>query len=139
MRIAILLIVLTPILSFGQLRTFHCNDVGFKMKTEIISNEWGTLDTLQLVYFEEKEEGDPVFTFYSYQDQGGDCNNLFWMKETLTVEGNQLVLLSHRFQKTGIDPIPEWRKRIYSVKADNSLELIYDRYKYYESSDWVDE
>ncbi|XOV65907.1 MAG: hypothetical protein ACFHU9_09750 [Fluviicola sp.] len=137
MRILFLLFSLVPVVSFGQQCTFYCNDFGFTMKTEIIPNEWGTLDTLQLVYFEAKEEGDPVITIYSYQDQGGDCNNLFWMKESLTVEGTRLVLLSHHFQITGINPIPEWQKRIYVLKNDRSLQLIYDRYKYYGRSEWV--
>lgn len=138
-KTSLLALLILPLLAFGQDSTAVFGKDIFASIEVTEENEWGTTDTLHLLYAELGEVTDPILEYYSFQDQGGDCNNLFWMKESLTFEDNQIILLSHYFQKTGIDPIPEWRKRIYVVNSPGELELIYDRYKYYDSDEWVEE
>lgn len=133
----ILIFVIFPIIAYSQENSFSINKHSFKITTSIEDNEWNTQDTIKKLY--RLKDGKKVLHFYTYKDNGGDCNNLFWLKETMTIQGDSLIFTTHYFQKTGIDPIPEWRKQIYIVQDDGVLSPVYDRYKYYDSSEWVEE
>lgn len=129
-------------LPFGtnaQLENLSVGKTQFVLKTEIVENEWETKDTLQTIYRLSEGDREPELTLATYLDQGGDCNNLFWMRETIEVINDELVLTSHYFQKTGIDPIPEWRKRVYAIGEKGEMVLISDKYRYHNSGEWVDE
>lgn len=137
LKIISFLLLLISCSTYSQNKTLDVNNQKFSIETRIIDNEWNTQDTLKSLM--RKSDGKEVLLFYTYKDNGGDCNNLFWTKETLTVEGNKIIVLTHYFQKTGIDPIPEWRKRIFKVEKEGTLIAEYDKLKYYHSSEWVDE
>ena len=84
---------------------------------EVVDNEWETKDTINTLIRIENGKLQPILKYYIYKDEGGDCNNLFWDKETMVLDGDSLIFTTHYFQKTGIDPIPEWRKQIYQVNS----------------------
>lgn len=138
-RLFLLLLIVLPFGTNAQLETFRIGGTQFVLETEIVENEWETKDTLQTIYRLSEGDREPELTLATYLDQGGDCNNLFWMRETIEVINDELVLTSHYFQKTGIDPIPEWRKRMYTLNEKGELVLSSDKYKYYHSDEWVDE
>jgi hypothetical protein len=114
------------------------NNHTFEIRTEVVKNEWETQDTVRTLYRLEEGNAMELLKFYAYKDDGGDCNNLFWNKESMRIEGNQLIFTTHYYQKTGIDPIHEWRKQIYKVNTEGKLILTFDKYRYYHSSEWVD-
>ena len=75
----------------------------------------------------------------NFKDNGGDCNNLFWLKESFEINADTIIFTTDYLQKTGIDPIPQERKQIYIVEADGKLKLIYDKYRLIDSNEWVSE
>ena len=115
------------------------NGFHFQTDSEVIENEWQTKDTVKKLYRLEEGKLIYVLSFYPYKDEGGDCNNLFWNKESLKVEGNHFVFLTHYFQKTGLDPIPEFREQIYEVDKFGKLKMTSEKYKYYNSKEWLAE
>ncbi len=138
-RFFLFLLFLLPFGVSAQVEILTIGGTQFSVETEVVENEWETRDTLQTIYRLVEGDREPELTFASYLDQGGDCNNLFWMRETIEVNDDELVLTSHYFQKTGMDPIPEWRKRIYTLNTNGEMILNSDKYKYYHSDEWVDE
>lgn len=137
LKIFSFLLLLISCSTYSQSKTLNVNNQKFRIETRIEDNEWNTQDTIKKLY--RLKDGKKVLHFYTYKDNGGDCNNLFWLKETMAIQGDSLIFTTHYFQKTGIDPIPEWRKQIYIVEDDGVLSPVYDRYKYYDSSEWVEE
>lgn len=133
-----LILVLLHHASFGQTDSLKINDYEFIVRTKVLPNEWETKDTVNELYRVENGSEVYVLNYFSFKDQGGDCNNLFWCKETIEVEGNRLLLVTQYFQKTGIDPIPTWRKQIYEVNHEGNVSRVYDKYRYYDNTDWVD-
>ena len=124
-------------LSIGQTLEFSIHDHHFVVLSTIVKNEWNTKDTLQELYRVENNCKKLLLKFYPYKDEGSDCNNFFWNKEKMTIKNDSLIFITHYFQKTKLDPIPEWRKQIYIVKPNGKLTLLYDKYKYYHSTKWV--
>ncbi|MGB1247446.1 MAG: hypothetical protein ACPG4Z_01070 [Chitinophagales bacterium] len=122
----------------GQTTSFTIKDYDFEIVIEIVNNEWESMDTVNKLY--RIEDGSPVYLlkFYSYKDKGGDCNNVFWDKETLEINSDNLIFTTQYFQKTGMDPIPEYRKQIYQVNSDGKLLLIYDKYKFRYDDEWTE-
>lgn len=133
----ILLFFLAPMLSFAQEEPILINNHEFNVVTEIVDNEWETKDTVNILFRNENGQPQQVLKYYSYKDRGGDCNNVFWNTESMEVQGDSVIFTTHFFQKTGIDPIPEWRKQVYLVNAKGELILIYDKLRYYNSTKWV--
>lgn len=113
-------------------------DIQLNVTNSIQKNEWGTNDTLYTIMATNSRFANNIVCF-RYKDDGGDCNNEFWTKETVEIYGDTLEILSHYFQKTGRDPIPEWRKRKYVIGANNEFILVFHRLKYYFSDQWVEE
>lgn len=131
------LLIVTLIISsltFSQTKKIAVNNHEFTIKTSFKKNDLETIDTIQKLYRGDKF----VLKFYKFHYEGGDCNNLFWNKETLEVKNDSLVFMTHYFQKTGLDPIPEFRKQIYKVGNKGRLKLVYDKYKYKNSNIWRD-
>ncbi len=139
MKIVMILIstFFLPVLLFSQEREFVIHNTQFTITVDSIKNEWDTYDKRNKLY--RKENGKLIYllTYYAYKDEGGDCNNLFWNEESLEVKNDSLVFLTHYFQHTGLDPIPEWRKQIYLVNPQGRLKLVYDKEKYYHQKKWV--
>lgn len=126
-----------PGLLFSQEQEFVVNNTLFVITADSVKNEWESYDKIKKLYRKEKRKMVYLLSFYSYKDEGGDCNNLFWNEETLTIQNDSLVFLTHYLQKTGIDPIPEWRKQVYVVNREGRLNLVYDHQKYYRQEEWV--
>lgn len=124
---------------FGQVEIFSAQHHRFFVKTEVRKNEWDTKDTVNLLYRVESDEEKYLLKFYSYKDEGGDCNNLFWNTEVLTIKDDSLIFETTYHQKTGIDPIPEKRKQVYKVSENGILTLIFDKYKFEGKENWVSE
>jgi len=124
--------------AFGQIEKISVKNHKFIIKTKIIKNEWETFDTIKIVYSMNKKTM-ALLKYFAYKDEGGDCNNLFWNKGSIETKNDSLILNTYYFQKIGIDPIPEWRKLIYKIDATGKVRLIYDKYRYYNSTEWVAE
>ncbi len=135
--IAIVVFIFLPCLLIGQNKQFVINNVQFVVKPIKKKNEWNTYDKVNKLYRIENKKLNYLLSYYEYKDEGGDCNNLFWNKETLEVKNDSLIFLTHYLQKTGIDPIPEWRKQIYIVNKEGRLTLVFDKQKYYNQQEWV--
>lgn len=135
----LLLFCLSPHLVFTQEERIVIDRHSFTIVTSVVGNEWNSTDTLKTLYRIKEGQKERILDFYPYMDEGSDCNNRFWSKESFEVMDDSIQFLTHYFQETGIDPIPEWRKQIYTVNDQGQLNLIYDYYKYYNSNDWVKE
>jgi hypothetical protein len=138
-RLLIASIVLFANLSFAQDTTFKLGDFDFRTRTKTKSNEWDTKDSISTLYRIEDGKKICLLKYYPFEDRGGDCNNLFWLKERMTVNENLITFNTTYFQKTNIDPIPTARRQIYSVNKKGQLNLIFDKYRYRDSREWVDE
>jgi len=136
LQIIVLFVLIKSTSIFGQTDTIKVNNTLFLIQSKVIPNEWGTSDSINLLY-RLNDKKKYVLSYYTYKDQGGDCNNLFWNTETMTIQENSLTFNTHYFQKTGLDPIPEFRKQIYIVDSLGKLTLTYNKYKYYEQTKWV--
>lgn len=134
---AILAYIFFPSILLGQNKQFVINNVQFVIKPIKKKNEWNTHDKVNNLYRIENKKLNYLLTYYGYKDGGGDCNNSFWHEETLEVKNDSLIFLTHYYQHTGLDPIPEWRKQIYKVNGKGRLNLIYDKEKYYRQKKWV--
>jgi len=135
----ILILFLGSMHCHAQEEQLSINNHQFSIVTEIVDNEWATKDTINTLFRIENGERHRILKYAIYQDEGGDCNNLFWNKETMEVQSDRVLFTTHYFQKNGIDPIPEWRHQIYQVNSAGEFILIYDKYKYYNSTEWVEE
>lgn len=137
--IFLILITVVSNNSFGQTRTFWVKGHHFLISTELRKNEWDTKDTVSLLYRVEDEQEKYLLKYFNYKDEGGDCNNLFWNTEVLTIKNDSLIFEITYHQKTGIDPIPEKRKQIYKVNENGTLTLIFDKYKDKGKENWRNE
>ena len=124
--------------SFGQDQVFEVNNTNFVIESTVQKNEWHTKDSLNKLYRLEGQKKIHVLDYYIFKDEGGDCNNLFWEREYLQLEGDSIIFRTAYFQKTNMDPIPTERKQIYKVADSGKLELVFDKYRYRHSSEWVD-
>jgi hypothetical protein len=123
--------------SFGQTEKIKIGNCDFVITTKSVDNEFGTIDSLRELYKIENEEFLCQLKFYSYQDEGADCNNEYWCRESLEIMNDSLIINSHYYQ-AGSDPIPEWRKQIYRLDDTGGLSLVFDKYRFDWSSEWVD-
>jgi hypothetical protein len=126
-------------ISFGQTDWFEVNEHRFVTKTTMHSNEWGTKDTLNKLYRIEAGKEVHVLDYYVYRDGGGDCNNLFWNREYIQLQGDSITCRTAYFQKTNMDPIPTERKQIYLVNNEGKFNLIFDKYRYRDNTTWVNQ
>lgn len=124
--------------SFGQNQEFEVNNANFVIESTIQKNEWDTKDSLNKLYRIEGQKKIHVLDYYVFKDEGGDCNNLFWEREYLQLAGDSIIFRTAYFQKTNMDPIPTERKQIYRVDDSGKLELVFDKYRYRHSNEWVD-
>ncbi len=123
----------------AQAKTFKVNAQTFVTQIKKVDNEWNTKDEIKELYILKKGKPQYVLAYYPYKDEGGDCNNLFWTKEWLTVKSNTIVVTTRHFQKTGRDPITEWEKKIFTVSKNGEVELTDHLYKKYRSTQWTTE
>lgn len=140
MKKYVLLIAVLPLtgIAFGQ-KKFTVNKQAFFIKNKKADNEWGTKDDVQELYIQQKGKAKLVVTYYAFKDEGGDSNNLFWDKEWLKVKGNTIIITTHHFQKTGIDPITEWEKKTFTVSKNGEVELTEHLFKKRGSNTWTTE
>lgn len=138
-RLIFIFLMIVSFSIFGQIREISINDFNFKIHTEIVDNDWETKDTVSRLYRHVGGKETYLLTFYPYKDGGGDCNNIFWDRESWEIKNDSLIFTTIFYQKTGIDPIPEVRKQIYRVDETGSLILLFDKYRYYNSLVWTDE
>ena len=139
MKIVVILIstFFLPGLLFSQDREFVIHNTLFTVAADSVKNEWNTYDKINRLYRKENGKRIYLLTYYTYMDEGADCNNRFWNEERLEIKSDSLVFLTHYYQLTGLDPIPEWRKQIYKVNGQGRLNLVYDKEKYYHQKKWV--
>lgn len=126
-------------LIFGQTKTFKVSNQTFIIKNKKVNNEWETRDEVRNLYIKDNRIEKHVLTYYAYKDEGGDCNNLFWDKEWLKVKGSNIIITTHHFQKTGIDPITEWERKMFAVRKNGEVELTEHLFKKYGSNEWKTE
>ncbi|MFD2921101.1 hypothetical protein ACFS6H_15350 [Terrimonas rubra] len=139
MKIVVILIstFFLPLILFCQDRQFVIHNTVFTITADSVKNEWNTYDKINKLYRKENGKLNYLLTYYTYRDEGGDCNNSFWHEETLEIKNDSLVFLTHYYQHTGLDPIPEWRKQIYKVSGQGRLNRVYDKEKYYGRKKWI--
>jgi len=123
-------------ISFGQTEEITVNSHRFIIKTRAVKNVWETTDTVKYLYRIENDKEVYLLKYYPYKDDGGDCNNEYWDREYLFIQNDSLVFRTHHFQKTGIDPIPVESKKIYRVRDDGKVILIFDKWKYDGDRTW---
>ena len=123
--------------AFAQQKTFSIQQHSFIIKNKKVKNEWETTDEARALCRIVNGRPEQVLTFYAYKDEGGDCNNLFWDREWLKVQGNDIVITTRHFQKRN-DPIPEWERRIYTVRKDGKVVLTTHHYKMGGDKQWKD-
>jgi hypothetical protein len=136
-----LLIILTTFFftcnTYGQKKSFSINGHQFVIASKKVKNEWGSFDHIRTLYRTEGSTKKYLLKYYHFQDEGGDCNNLFWNRGSYQIRNDSIIFITHYFQKTGADPIPEWRKQIYRVNKNGDLLVLYDKYKYYHKTVWT--
>lgn len=137
--LTLIALIFTCISAFAQTEQFKIYDHTFIIKTKKVNNEWETKDDVRELYIKENGAEKLVLTYFAYKDEGGDCNNLFWDKEWLNVKGNTIIVTTHHFQKTGLDPITEWEKRTFTVSKNGKVELTEHLLKKYGSTEWKTE
>ncbi len=138
LRLLIILIFLSSH-TYGQKKSFAINGHQFIFLSKKVKNEWGSFDKIRTLYRIYKNTKKNVLKYYEYQDEGGDCNNLFWNRGRYEIRNDSIIVITHYFQKTGADPIPEWRKQIYRVNRKGDLVVLYDKYKYYQKTVWTNQ
>lgn len=139
MKIVVILIstFFLPENLFCQGREFIIHNTVFTITADSVKNEWNTYDKINKLYRKENGKLNYLLTYYTYKDEGGDCNNSFWREETLEIKNDSLVFLTHYYQHTGLDPIPEGRKQIYKVNGQGRLNRVYDKEKYLGRKKWI--
>lgn len=123
--------------SFAQTDTILIN--GFKfvtvVKTEM--NEYNRKDTLIKMYRIENGKAKYLLKHYLYK-YSADCNNSFTDKGSYKIQNDSIIFLTEFLQKTGMDPIPDRRKQIYTVGEGGKLTLLYDKQQERFSGEWVE-
>lgn len=139
MKESLLLILLVFLFkqSFGQIEAIKIKTYNFVIKTEVAKNEWNSTDTICKFFRVENKDTVYVLKFFRFEDWGSDCNNSFWINEHFEIQGDSILFITTYLQKTGMDPIPTHRKQIFKVNNEGKLNLIYDRYKYDYSDEWL--
>jgi hypothetical protein len=122
----------------AQQKSFVIKNYTFATKEKMVKNEWKTKDKIEEIYLVKKGIKTNVLEYYKYKDEGGDCNNLFWEKGSMQVKHDSIIILTHYFQKTNLDPLPEWNKKIYKINEKGKFTLIFDKVKYYYKTKWVE-
>lgn len=135
--ISVLFVLLFFINGSAQKDTLVIN--GFKFVTVIKTekNEFNVKDTLLKLYRVEDGKAKYLLTHYLYRF-GADCNNEFTDIGTYEIQNDSIIFLTAFLQKTGIDPIPDFRKQIYKVGAGGKLALVYDKEQERYLGKWVD-
>jgi len=131
-------LTILPVCSQAQ-SNFKIGKNQYRIEGKKIANEWNTKDELKELYLVNKGRKEKVLSYYTYKDEGGDCNNLFWNKATLKVKSDTLIVTVQHFQKTGLDPITEWEKITYRINADGKAKVIAHLYKMFGSNEWKPE
>lgn len=126
----------TFVVTFGQTKNFKIHNHQFVIKTKKVNNEWETKNIVKEVYIKENGNEKLILTYFAYKDEGGDSNNLFWYKESLKVKSNTIIITTHHFQKTGLDPITEWEKKTFIVSRNGEVEVTEHLFKKYGSNEW---
>ena len=121
--------------SFGQKDTISIKGVKFLTIKQAIRNDYNSKDTLLKIYRLENGKSVYVLKHYLYKF-GADAENEFKDIGTIQIHNDSIILKTHYLQK-GIDPIPEWRKRIYKVTTMGKLLLVFDKYKQKNSNIWI--
>jgi len=129
-------LVLLSAVSFAQTKKFKIYDNTFIIKSIKIGNEWNTTDDVRNLYIKGNETEKLVLRYFAYKDEGGDSDNLFWYKEKLKIKGNSMIITTHHFQKTGLDPIAEWERRTFVVSENGEVELTEHLFKKVGSNEW---
>ena len=133
---AILLLAINTVQ--GQTEGICVNDYDFEIKTEVVSNEWNTFDSINRLYRIEDGKETYLLKYYMFKDNGGDCNNLFWYKEQLEIKNDRFIFTTDYFQLTNMNPIPLERKQIYLVQSTGKVVSIFDKYRCQDNSEWED-
>ena len=136
MKLKIFFLIFTSAIAFGQTKNFKIDNHQFIIKTKTVKNEWETKDIMKDIYIKQNGIEKRVLSYFAYKDEGGDCNNLFWYKEWLKVKDNTIIITTHHFQKTGLDPITEWEKKTFTVSKNGEIELTDQLFKKYGSNEW---
>lgn len=136
--VSIIMLLLAAKYTCAQSKKLTVLNTNFEIETQYIQNEWQTTDTVNVIYELVNGNRTYMLNYYTFKDNGGDCNNLFWDKSKLEVQNDSLVFSTQYFQKTGLDPIPEFRKQIFIVTKDGRVDKIFDKYKYRNKDTWVD-
>ena len=121
--------------SFGQRDTIFINGMKFLTTRQTIKTEYDKKDTLLKLFALEKGKREFLFKHYLYR-YGADAENEYKDIGTIQIQNDSIILKTHYFQKRS-DPIPEWRMRIYKVRASGKLLLIFDKCKYKNSNKWT--
>ena len=121
--------------TFGQRDTISINGVKFLTVRQTLRNDYDTNDTLLKLYRLVNGTLRYVFKHYLYK-YGADAENEYKDIGTIQIHADSIILKTHYLQK-GIDPIPEWRKRIYKVTTTGKVILVFDKYKQKNSNIWT--
>jgi hypothetical protein len=124
-------------LIYGQQKSLVINRHQFVIIPKKVKNEWGSFDHVRTLYRVEGKAKNYVLKYYHYKDEGKDCNNVYWNRSSYKIQRDSIIFITHYFQKTGLDPIPEWHKQIYRVKKNGILLLLFGKYKYYHKTEWT--
>lgn len=123
--------------SLAQTDTLVINGIKFVTIIKTEKNEFNMKDTLMKLYRIEDGKAKYLLTHYVYRF-GADCNNEFTDIGTYQIKNDSIIFLTEFRQKTGMDPIPDFRKQIYEVGAGGKLTLIYDKEQERHLGKWVD-
>ncbi len=110
---------------FAQKRMFDINGNTFLSITKTVVNDLETKDTLLIFYRIKQGKKQYLFTHYLYR-LGVDCNNEFKDIGTIKITNDSIILKTVYTQKAH-DPIPEMEKKIYKVKRDGSVLLVFNK------------
>ncbi len=124
------------IMSYAQQNSFVVKDFTFFTKKIKIKNQWDNNDELVKVYILKHTVKKLILEYYAYKNEGEDCNNSFWYTGKLNVLNDSIIITTHHFQKTKLDPIEEWSKKIYKVNNNGFINLVYKKVKYYNETEW---
>lgn len=110
--------------SFAQQKSFIINGTAFITTKHSEKNEYNSKDYYINIYKMVKGKKKFLVKHYTYQ-YGVDCNNVFKDIGTIDIKKDSLILKTH-YTQTGHDPIPEWEKKIYTVKQTGEVVLVYN-------------
>ncbi len=114
--------------------TLTINGVKFQTFKKVIRNEYDSKDTVLEIY--QLKNGKPILVVKHYlYRKGADAENEFEDIGTIQIKNDSFILKTHYLQK-GNDPIPEWRKQIYTVTSSGQVLLLFDKSKAKNSTIW---